>query len=181
VTKLSRLDACEDWKVIRWCRTQARHPVTIRKALLMVGSVRWVWALRHKTGVQYSAVKWTRARVAVRNVVALAPQPEPASYLRSAMHDVSFLQNDSRCWRYMSDLPNITPRYLVSEQKGRVLLLKLLSAHVWLPCCWDGRLPTPFSWCWALASKSGGIHLVLPCPCSVPLPLGGALSKAKLN
>jgi len=22
-TKLSRLDACEDWKVVRWCRTQA--------------------------------------------------------------------------------------------------------------------------------------------------------------
>ena len=28
-----------------------------------------------------------------------------------------------------------------------------LSAHVWLACCWDGRLPTPFSWCWALASS----------------------------
>ena len=45
-----------------------------------------------------------------------------------------------------------------------------LSAHAWLPC-WDGRLPTPFSWCWALASKSGGIHLVLLCPCSASLPL----------
>ena len=22
-TKLSRLDACEDWKVVRWCRPQA--------------------------------------------------------------------------------------------------------------------------------------------------------------
>ena len=22
-TKLSRLDACEDWKFVRWCRTQA--------------------------------------------------------------------------------------------------------------------------------------------------------------
>ena len=22
-TKRSRLDACEDWKVVRWCRTQA--------------------------------------------------------------------------------------------------------------------------------------------------------------
>ena len=26
-----------------------RHPVTIRKASLMVGSIRWVWALRHQT------------------------------------------------------------------------------------------------------------------------------------
>jgi len=23
VTKLSRLDACEDWMVVRWCRAQA--------------------------------------------------------------------------------------------------------------------------------------------------------------
>jgi len=31
--KLNRLDACEDWKVVRWCMTQAS--VTIRKASLM--------------------------------------------------------------------------------------------------------------------------------------------------
>jgi len=49
-----------------------KHPVTIRKASLMVGSVRRVWALRHQTGAQYSAVQRTRARVAVRNVVAPA-------------------------------------------------------------------------------------------------------------
>ena len=35
--------------------------------------------------------------MAVRNVVAPAPQPEPASRLRSATRDVSFLQSDSRC------------------------------------------------------------------------------------
>ena len=34
-----------------------RHPVTIRKASLMAGSVRQVWALRHQTGAQYSAVE----------------------------------------------------------------------------------------------------------------------------
>ena len=67
-----------------------RHPVTIRKASLMVGLIRRVWALRRQTGAQYSAVEWTRARVAVRNVVAPAPQPEPASRLRSATRDVSF-------------------------------------------------------------------------------------------
>jgi len=31
-----------------------RHPVTIRKASLMAGSIRRVWALRHQTGAQYS-------------------------------------------------------------------------------------------------------------------------------
>ena len=43
-----------------------RHPVTICKASLMAGSMRHVWALRHQTGAQYSAVEWTRAKVAVR-------------------------------------------------------------------------------------------------------------------
>ena len=61
-----------------------RHPVTIRKTSLMVVSVRRVWALRHQTGAQYSVVEWTMARVAICNVVAPAPQPEPASRLRSA-------------------------------------------------------------------------------------------------
>jgi len=31
-----------------------RHPVTIRKALLMAGSIRRLSALRHQTGAQYS-------------------------------------------------------------------------------------------------------------------------------
>jgi len=102
-----------------------RHPVTIRKASLIVGSMRRVWALRYQTGAQYSAVEWTRARVAVRNVVAPAPQPESSSRFRSATRDVSFLRSDSRCLRYVSDLSNVTPRYLGSEQTGRVSLMKL--------------------------------------------------------
>ena len=50
---------------------------------------------------------------------------KPASRLRSAMRDVSFLRSDSRCRRYVSDLSNVTLRYLGSEQMGRVSLLKL--------------------------------------------------------
>ena len=46
----------------------------------------------------------------VRNVVAPAPQPEPASRLRSATRDVSFLRSDSRCRRYVSHLSNVTQR-----------------------------------------------------------------------
>jgi len=56
-----------------------RHPVTIRKASLMAGSMRRVSALRHQTGAQYSAVECTRTRAAIRNVVALAPQPASQS------------------------------------------------------------------------------------------------------
>jgi len=63
--------------------------------------------------------------VAVHNVVAPAPLPEPASHLRSATRNVSCLRSDSRCRRYVSDLSNVTPRYLGSEQKGIVVLLKL--------------------------------------------------------
>jgi len=56
---------------------------------------------------------------------APAPQPEVTTRLRNATHDVSFLRSDSRCRRHVSDLSNVTPRYLGSEQKGRVSLLKL--------------------------------------------------------
>ena len=71
-----------------------RHPVTIRIAPLMVGSIRQLWAMRRQTGVQYSAVEWIRARVAVRNVISPASQPQPASRLSSATRDASFLRSD---------------------------------------------------------------------------------------
>jgi len=47
----------------------------------------------HQTGAQFSAVECSSARVAVRNVVDLAPQPEPANCLKSAIRDDSFLQS----------------------------------------------------------------------------------------
>ena len=67
-----------------------RHPVRVRKASLMVGSMRRVWALRHQTGVQYSAVECTRAKVAIGSVVAPAPQPEPVSRLKNATRDIQW-------------------------------------------------------------------------------------------
>ena len=66
-----------------------------------------------------------QARVDTERVAAPAPQLEPASRLRSVEHDVSFLRSDLRCWRYVSDLSNVTLRYLGSEQKSRVVLLYL--------------------------------------------------------
>ena len=91
----------------------------------MAGSMRRVWALRHKTGAQYSAVECTTASMPIHRVVAPVPQLEPASHLKSATRGVSFLRSDSGCRRYVSDLSNVTPRHLGSEQKGRVLLLYL--------------------------------------------------------
>ena len=63
--------------------------------------------------------------MAIRRIVAPAPQPEPASRRRSTTHYVSFLQSDLRCRRYMTNLSNVTQRYLGSEQKGKVSLLYL--------------------------------------------------------
>jgi len=59
--------------------------------------------MRYQTGAQYSAVECIRAKVAVRTVVTPAPQPEPASHLKSASCDVSFLRSDSRCRRYAGE------------------------------------------------------------------------------
>ena len=51
--------------------------------------------------MQYFAVEWTKAVVAICRVVAPAPQPEPASCLRNATSDISFLKSDSRCRWYV--------------------------------------------------------------------------------
>jgi len=83
-------------------------------------------AVPGRSAVLYSAVEWTRAKVDVRSLVAPAPQPEPASRLKSATRDINFLRSDSRCRRYVSDLSNVTPRYLGSEQKSKVSLLWLI-------------------------------------------------------
>jgi len=107
-----------------WCTLSIgvgrRHPVTIHKTSLMAGSMRWVWALGHQTRAQYFAVEWTRVGWLFAVLVLQHPQPESVSRLTSAMRDVNFLQSDSCCRRYVSSLSNIIPRYLGSEQKGRV-------------------------------------------------------------
>ena len=65
------------WMPVRMGRLFASvgrgHPVAICKASLMAWSVKRVWSLRNQTGAQYSAVEYTRARVAVRNVAAPTP------------------------------------------------------------------------------------------------------------
>jgi len=110
-----------------------RHPVTIRKASLMAGSLRPLWALRHQTGAQYSAVECTsraiRTVVAVCRFAAPAPQPEPASRLRSATCDVCFLRSDSRCRRCVSGLSNVTPGYLAGGRRAGFRCCSWLSAH----------------------------------------------------
>jgi len=56
-------------------------------------------------------------------MLLLQHQAKPASCLKSTKRDVSFLQSDSRCQCYVSDLSNITPRYLGSKHKGEVVVV----------------------------------------------------------
>ena len=93
-----------------------RHPVTMCKRSLIGLLISRVWALRHQKGEQYSAAKCTRARVAVRNVVAPAPQVDLANHLKSPTRVVDFLRSDSKCRQNVSALENFMPRYIGSEQ-----------------------------------------------------------------
>jgi len=67
-----------------------RHPIAIRKASLMAGSMRRVRALRPHAGAQYSAVEWTRA-TAISNVVAR----HPARRVMSAFCEVTQCVSDT--------------------------------------------------------------------------------------
>jgi len=102
-----------------------RHPFTVCKASWMTRTMRRLWALRHQAGALFSAVEWTRVRVAVRNVIASGPHPEPAIRLKSATRDVIFLpvtEGEGDTWESCS---KSLWWYLGSEQKGRVSLLWL--------------------------------------------------------
>ena len=107
--------------------------------------------------------------MAVRNVVAPAPQPEPASRLMCATRDVSFFRIDSRCRRYVSDLSNSEVFGLRAEGQGFVVevdfQLTLIASFL---LRWK-TTDTVFV-VLNFSFKSGGIHLVLPCPWSAPLP-----------
>ena len=111
--RIERLSASVGW----------RHLVTAHEVSLMTRSIRRMWALQHQTGAHYSVVQWTRAKVAVRNAVAPAPQTEPASSLKSATRYVNLLRSDSRRRWYVTVRPNVIQGYVASEQKGMVSLL----------------------------------------------------------
>ena len=73
-----------------------RHPVTKRSASLIPVSMRWVYTLQHQRGAQYSAIEYTRDKVAVQRTAALAPHPDLASHHIWATHEVSFPRSDSK-------------------------------------------------------------------------------------
>jgi len=127
------------WMLARMGRLSAdvgrSHPVTIHKMSLMAGSARRVWALRHQTGVQYSAVEWTRAKVAVRNVVAPAPQTKAASRLRVRRVMSTFCEVTRNVQRYSEVFR------LGVEGQDLVVVVDFRLASL----LWGGGLLTPFS------------------------------------
>jgi len=113
---LSRLDACKNRKVVRWYWTQTSNHNSQSVVDGRVNTVGVSTMIPGRSTVLLLSLECTTARVAVSRGVA----PAPASRLRRVTRDVSPLRSDSRCRRYVSDLSNVTPIYLGSEQKGRV-------------------------------------------------------------
>jgi len=97
VTKLSRLDACEDRKVVRWCRPQAPIYGLQGGVYARINEACVSTAASDRSAVQCFADEKTRAKVPFRNVVAPAHQLGPVSRLKSAKRDVNFVRSDPRC------------------------------------------------------------------------------------
>ena len=131
-----------------------------------------MWALRHQAGSQHTAVKRAMAKVAIRNIVAPAPQPEPAMRLKSTTRDVKFLRSDSRCQRYVSDqqwelypkIGNCGPQAHVSSWTG--LLALVYAMHIFrmflmFLCWWSTIYPlyTALLSDWSVSHSSPLAHL----------------------
>ena len=65
---------------------------------------------RHQTGATYSAVEWTKARMAERITMAQSSQLHPGSFLKNPTQVVNYLRSDSKCRRNVSPLSNFVPR-----------------------------------------------------------------------
>ena len=70
-------------KVVRWSVQEGRkHAATVRKASFRTLLMKRVYALRHQTGAQYSAVEQTTDKAAVCSV--LAPALHPTAFLQQS-------------------------------------------------------------------------------------------------
>ena len=72
---------------------------------------------------------------AVRNVLAPAPHPEPASCLRRVMRVASFLRNVSRWWRNVSNLSSFIQGRLELGTMARVYHALTLSSRLAARLC----------------------------------------------
>ena len=87
-TKLSRLDGCEGWKVVRWCRSQVSSHTSQGVGDGGVNEAGMSTAAPDRSALLCCWMD--HGWVVLCNVVALAPQPQPASRLKSATRNVNF-------------------------------------------------------------------------------------------
>ena len=78
--------------------------------------------MRHQPGVQYSAVEWIKAKVAVHNVASPTPHLDSASRLKSPTRVVNFLRSDSKCRGNVSALYSFMPMQVGLAQKCMICL-----------------------------------------------------------
>jgi len=104
------LDACKNRKVVRWFRIQASGHNSQGVVDGRVNKASVSTTVPGRSAVLLLRVECPMSWVAIRNVVAPAPQSEPASRFRSGKRDISFLRSNSRYRRYVSDLSTMTPR-----------------------------------------------------------------------
>ena len=148
-----------------------RHPVTIRKASLMAGSMRRVWALRHQTATQYSAVEWTRARLAVRNVVAPAPHQAASIRVRRVMSaSCEVTQGVGDTW---ATCPTLLQGILAWNRRVSLLYLTLSSRLASLLLRWKAAdtVSAVLSFCFQVWRYSPSVAMsllsTLPLPASL--------------
>ena len=98
-----------------------RHRVIVRKAEFIATSTSFVLLLLDHAGEQYSAVRYTRARLLVLSVLAEAPHPVLASRFNSAQRDKTFCRTDARCGLRVSDRSSFTQRYVGFGSNSMVL------------------------------------------------------------
>jgi len=112
-------NTCNNWQVLRCAGF--KHPVIVRKAEFIATSTSFVLVLLDHAGEQYSAVRYTRARLLVLSVLTEAPHPVPASRFNSAQRDKTFCRIDVRCGSRVSDRSKFTPRYVGFGSNSMVL------------------------------------------------------------
>jgi len=82
------LDACKDRKIVCWCRTQAPSYNAQGVVYGRVNEAGVSSAAPDRRVVQYFVVGWTRAKVALRNVLAPVQHPSQRQQIASRVQSV---------------------------------------------------------------------------------------------
>jgi len=119
-----------------------KYPVTVGKASLMTEPMRQVWALRHQTGAQYSAVEWTWVKVAVRNVAPAPNWSQQDTWGVQCVMSTFWEMNRGVGGTWVSCPTLLRGRPIWVQTRGVGFhCCGLLAAPV---SCWDERLPHCF-------------------------------------